>query len=501
MEQLYSGNTPSTPILDTTEQSLKRALYEINTDIFGILEISKKLAEGKTAEEIVRFDCDIYGNLLQAHPLSHDANKTFFPGFSENLTNTIFYINQAYQRERFIEENLDISLETHEDFINYFKSFDKDTLRHILTNMMFLEVNRGCNSGCIDVCAIGAEKGIKSIIPFSVIEWLVDNYPQEIKKSINALYWASDLKYYKDPSGKDGVDLLLLFKEKLDIELYNSISIGLDDKHTINFLVRCLELGINIHRISVLGKLHKVANTKLLEKIQNLYPHLEPHHYEKLKRILIRRETSLQGSSFKATDNNDIQLISCAHTYLLRPGKITPDSKFIPGFNMMLQTPLSQYSKYGYSDFPVDPTTTSPLLIASHYDRRNDDQYSKILSNADFVVFNPQFTNHPFNPDVSDIPPEILKTCHNYSLKYNEIKNTNNNIEKEEIRLQILETLIDDDTESKYIIKYLENLLFYTFSELSKEKLLQIKEKMTLLNNKFVPEDIDLIDMIIENIE
>ncbi len=69
--------------------------------------------------------------------------------------------------------------------------FSREQLSLVMKNVNFFQLTYGCSLGC-SFCGFGAEKGVKSVLQFDLIDEITKNFSDELGKSRPPLYGASE---------------------------------------------------------------------------------------------------------------------------------------------------------------------------------------------------------------------------------------------------------------------------------------------------------------------
>lgn len=270
-----------------------------------------------------------------------------------------------------IQERPVIAEPTHADYLEYFDSFHPEVLRALLRDhLAALEISRGCNSPCRNMCAQLVEGPVSGHIPVETIDYLLDEHTDELRESSPSCTFANELQFYRS-DGKSAIYFIKRFQEKLGTDPYISIVFGLDEQ-TVNFLYEAIQAGIHIRRISRLCTgLHDEDIDKLFEALQktakrrggkiprDVYPDL---------RIAFQAggKTSLNtcaGNAIKPhTPESKMATYpySALHGVVLRANRGTEEPF---GFYGMVTRPISRRFPHGFITVPIHPDENSHILM------------------------------------------------------------------------------------------------------------------------------------------
>lgn len=95
------------------------------------------------------------------------------------------------------------------------ETFSEQQRKHIFGNVRAIELTEGCSTGCTD-CGLGALKGVRDYIPYSVITDIFSQYSEQLgKKRAPILYFASEPFDYNF-DGKDYVEVHSSFQSSVE---------------------------------------------------------------------------------------------------------------------------------------------------------------------------------------------------------------------------------------------------------------------------------------------
>lgn len=147
---------------------------------------------------------------------------------------------------------------THEQYMEYFKGFESEenwnegkmpVLTEIMKNIGFIEISKGCDAPCRNICALPTRSAVKAHIPFETIEWIFKNFADQLPSP--SLYYGSDIKYYQY-KGKTGVDVLEAYQKYIGRIPYNSTVFGLDEASVEFIFQMVIKADIPVDRLSCL---------------------------------------------------------------------------------------------------------------------------------------------------------------------------------------------------------------------------------------------------------
>lgn len=110
------------------------------------------------------------------------------------------------------------TLHTEADYRAYFDSLHPTVLEHIIRNLNHIELTKGCNGRCKDVCAAMVEGTPTLQVPFNIITWLFDEHVRLTgDTSLPELFFANDVADY-EYEGKTAVDIYKHIFEKYGVK-------------------------------------------------------------------------------------------------------------------------------------------------------------------------------------------------------------------------------------------------------------------------------------------
>lgn len=285
---------------------------------------------------------------------------------SIRITRRLHALEQAHQADPESMPNL----LTHKDYMKYFARFSPQMLRQIFTNLNAIELTKGCNAPCRTMCLFpvrGVVRDDSPQIPFETLEWIFQNYGDVVKEKWVTLYHGSDMKYYRhtDTEGRthDAVDVILLYGKTFGHLPFISISFGLD-QWTIKFIVRCLQKGIEIDRIS------RLASGKTQEECDRLIGKVAEKREIRIKEIEMLRQALGMGEkeSIEPKDfivgnaiNEDMEeqnmgtaQFACQHGVTLKAGE---------GFKGIIMRPPSRVFPHSTQEFPIRASKEGTIVL------------------------------------------------------------------------------------------------------------------------------------------
>lgn len=399
-------------------------LLNIQETSDGAARVRELIAQGCDSRTIARM-CDETGQLTYEHPPDPRAavNRLYFfdvRGYetvpSGNETgdidhvlwdkDTYFPSAEAIRWTReLVRKTLDgesrPTLNTHEDFIEYFSQFHPDVLRELFTHLFEFQLTDGCNGPCRSVCGMPVKTRAKRHIPFSTIYWIFQNFGHlwrnDEKDDLGnpthlcqpALYGASDIIDYHD-GDKTGVDVIKALLEAKKAPSYVSIAYRLD-RDAIEFMYRALAEDVPIHRISRLTSGRKDdALAKLLDALKKRAMRdgrtLEPRMINQIE--LAFESGSKEGCNIVMgnaithdTREEDMATwqMRCAHGVSLSH----------EGFAGVVLRPVSGKFPYGAVTYPICPGDNR--IAIPNYSWMEDSQ-PPFTSDANWLILRPRFT-------------------------------------------------------------------------------------------------------------
>lgn len=283
------------------------------------------------------------------------------------------------------------SLVTHEDYLRYFESFHPETLKELMRNLYALELTQGCNGPCRAVCGGGVQGKVSGHMPYQTVEWLSHNFRESIGEIMPILYDRSDITDYSD-QGRNGADIIKLFRENTGNSPYTSISYRLDQK-AINFLYDLVVTRKErIHRISrlVTGRGEEDLN-RLLAALQrraekdgntlndDAIRHISNAFFEGSKLGV----NTMRGNAIGINTPESVmpqEVAACSHGLILRAGS---------GFFGSVVRPVSRIFPSGAAIFPILPDQNGEIRFPQ---KLEVDRTVNLSSAGNVFVLGPRWT-------------------------------------------------------------------------------------------------------------
>ncbi|MEI8097165.1 MAG: hypothetical protein WCG73_03610, partial [Candidatus Moraniibacteriota bacterium] len=311
-------NTPThtfaDPILWDESEKL-RYLLDINQkENPAAMPRLEQLMLKHSAEEIARM-CNEHGHLVYENLKDPNAkaNRMQFwdpdsqRELEEEFVKTVFNIDyfptisaihqtralaaHALENQNLLDDEK-LKLETEDDYFAYFQSFHPEVLKVIIQNLTQIELTKGCNGPCRDMCALSADERVTHQMPASVAKWLIDEYygggnifiiddnlldkdgqrsprieRDKVTRKTLGLYYATDMADYKE-SDITAVDLMRYIYDVYNVMTFSSTAHSLATD-TIEFIYQLIRHGMPIDRISRLNTGKKITDfEKLIEKLK-----------------------------------------------------------------------------------------------------------------------------------------------------------------------------------------------------------------------------------------
>lgn len=274
----------------------------------------ERLMQKHSAEEIAQM-CNEHGHLVYENLKDPNAkaNRMQFwdpdsqrepeEEFAKTVFNieyfpTIYAIHQTRALAAHALENQNLldserpKLETEDDYFAYFQSFHPEVLKIIIQNLTQIELTKGCNGPCRDMCALSADKRVTHQMPASVAKWLIDEYygggnifiiddnlldkdgqrsprieRDKVTRKTLGLYYATDMADYNE-DGITAVDLMRYIYDEYKLMTFSSTAYSLA-ANTIEFIYQLTRYRMPIDRISRLNTGKKITDfEKLIEKLK-----------------------------------------------------------------------------------------------------------------------------------------------------------------------------------------------------------------------------------------
>ena len=250
-------------------------------------------------------------------------------------------------------------LETHDDYINYFNSFHPAVLQELIKNLFAIVVTDGCSGACRKVCIRRGTSMPQSHMPFSVIEWIFENYTSIIRDKNTAITPCSsnDLRDYES-NGKTGVDIVKLYQKHSLPKPYLS-TVFPKKNESIDFIYELVvKEGIPISRFSrlVTGKDPTDIEwliTKIKQRAEaegdDFHSGIEDSLRKAFREGVKDKVNPIAGNAIKEdTPESEIStaVINCNHGVSLISGK---------GFVGVVVRPNSKVFKHGDVIYPINP--------------------------------------------------------------------------------------------------------------------------------------------------
>lgn len=430
-----------------------------------VLERLRSLIEqGKTADEIAIL-CDEMGRLKYLDENDPNAliNRMEFRDIKDGripdsligeLTGGHVGIETVFDREYYfpsvdairrtralvrlkVEEGKTPKLETHEDYIEYFESFHPSVLEEILRNLINIQLTDGCSGPCRKICIGRVEGNPKSHIPFSVIEWLFENYGGCLREEVLATpYGDSDLRDYKS-EGKTGGDVIALYEKH---ELYHPYisTVFPRREDSIDFIY---DLAIN--RKIMIGRLSRLVTGReekdiewLLEKLKKRAEsegkELDRFIENSLRRAFIfgrKQGINLIMGNAVREDTKEAEIstdvVNCSNGITLKAGE---------GFIGQIIRPNSKEFRHGAIQYPIRPDQDEILIPKAFIIPRAVSRYSlsqKIALRPRFKRMNRENGEVIEGDELTNIERSILETTKVKKLLLDERSKTLHEVEVE----------------------------------------------------------------------
>lgn len=161
------------------------------------------------------------------------------------------------------------TLHTEADYRAYFDSLHPTVLEHIIRNLNHIELTKGCNGRCKDVCAAMVEGTPTLQVPFNIITWLFDEHVRLTSDtSLPELFFANDVADY-EYEGKTAVDIYKHIFEKYGVKKSCVVVFSLAPR-TIEFLY---QFGI-VHKGNI-GRISRLRAGNIEQENKRLFGKLE----------------------------------------------------------------------------------------------------------------------------------------------------------------------------------------------------------------------------------
>lgn len=274
----------------------------------------ERLMQKHSAEEIAQM-CNEHGHLVyeslkdpnaKANRMQFwdpDSQRELEEEFVKTVFNieyfpTIYAIHQTRALAAHALENQNLlnneklKLETEDDYFAYFRSFHPEVLKIIIQNLTQIELTKGCNGPCRDMCALNANERVTHQMPASVVKSLINEYygggnifiiddnlldkdgersprieRDKVARKTLGLYYATDMADYKE-SDITAADFIRYIYDEYNVMTFSSTAYSLA-ADTVEFIYQLIEHGMPIDRISRLNTGKKITDfEKLIEKLK-----------------------------------------------------------------------------------------------------------------------------------------------------------------------------------------------------------------------------------------
>lgn len=211
--------------------------------------------------------CDLSEILSQ--PLSEGPAQIHYPPHFSLTPESIIDLRELEALS--CQEDPEISLVTHADYMHYFEQFHPEQLRQILLNLFKIDMVDGCPAPCFKMCGFATSNTITRWMPPETVRWVIAEKTSIQPESVLRLnlFDRSDLKYYvtQDEDGRTitSVDMLRFYRDHTGKFSPASISYG-RDKYTVDFIFQILREGLPLFRISRLATGNQEGDLEALEE-------------------------------------------------------------------------------------------------------------------------------------------------------------------------------------------------------------------------------------------